>query len=73
MRDLIEKEPERFRDQPELGGRSETPALRMPWAERIESFRPGPSNRGVATWTEHLDINGIMTATGFAPEGCLTV
>jgi hypothetical protein len=41
--------------------------------EEIEVFWRRPENQRAATWTEHRDINEVMLATRFAPDGFLVL
>ncbi len=44
---------------------------REPLAYLIDAFWMSPSNRRVASWTSHRDINSVMLATSLLPSGYL--
>ena len=65
--------PERFADDPNVGGRLASLMRYAPMRREIEVFWIQPEHRRADTWLEHEDINDVMLATSLAPEGFLLI
>lgn len=71
MRDSVIRRPDRFSHREALLARLDSIAAYFPLIENIESFWLEPRNQIAATWTGHLNINGVMLATSLVPDAYL--
>jgi hypothetical protein len=73
LQQSIREHPEPFRGQEDLLVHMEDVRRFVPLADRIEQFWLAPDNRESVTWIEHREINQVMLATSFVPDGFLGV
>ncbi len=76
----IERLEELWRREPDRLGRLNAAGFQLgelvrfiPEGERIRRFWLDPVNRSTTSWNDHLDINSVMLATSFVPEGYLAL
>jgi len=70
---VVKKKPNLFKEKSTLNKCIEM-LMHYTWfIEVIDSFWIEPTNREVKSWVDHRDINMIMLATSFAPDGFLLI
>ena len=71
MQQIIQLHPEQFTHLETLNSRFSELSRYTPIVKIINDYWKAPAHRSTGTWLDHLNINNVMLATSFTPNGFL--